>query len=175
MTPPRKISISRAEKGSFLYMYIYNYRARSRKEKESGLYRRASAVRTADVAVNTCTVHTGIEGRFASLSQLSYQGKIYVFAEPHGKINFPFLFTALFSLRRGSTFGLPNRSLERKILERRDRIRWHDTKSRPCRVFLKCITRRGCSNAAVLFPRRQKTAIIGSRRLMFSPKKDFAM
>lgn len=104
MTPPRKISISRAEKGSFLYMYIYNYRARSRKEKESGLYRRASAVRTADVAVNTCTVHTGIEGRFASLSQLSYQGKIYVFAEPHGKINFPFLFTALFSLRRGSIF-----------------------------------------------------------------------
>lgn len=84
MTPPRKVSISRAflaEKGSFLYIYIYKYRGRSRKEKESGLYRRASGVRTADVAVNTYTV----ESRIDSLSR----GKIYVFAE-QDKFPFPF-------------------------------------------------------------------------------------
>lgn len=56
MTPPRKISISRAflpgKDSIYIYIYMY-YRVGSR--KESGLYRRVSAVRTADVAVNTYT------------------------------------------------------------------------------------------------------------------------
>lgn len=91
MTPPRKISISRAflaERGSFLYIYIYKYRARSRKEKESGLYRRARAVRTADVAVNTYTwpVHTGIEDR------LSFPGKDLCFCRATRQDKFPFPF-----------------------------------------------------------------------------------
>lgn len=89
MTPPRKISISRAflaERGSFLY--IYKYRARSRKEKESGLYRRARAVRTADVAVNTYTwpVHTGIEDR------LSFPEKDLCFCRATRQDKFPFPF-----------------------------------------------------------------------------------